>query len=1360
MARRCFILLLSLSMLVLPATSWADGIPILGRVLGADGEGLAKAEVHLEPIPSTYERAMLRHDGHAGAEPVAETRTAADGTFELTAPEAGMWKVVVASRGKLTMESRLVPLVRETVLPELKLEPKTELEVRVQSVEGEPLTAAVGVVTRRVRSAWRPQLRLAEAGADGKASLPVGRSELLQLEVLADGRPLVVSEPSAKRSVTVEVPAGVPATVRVIDAKKRPVADALAFQGSALLPLGVSDAEGLLTLALAAEEPLKLEVTTLERWHGTFDLRAGDAKTRDLRLEPPTLVRGRVLDLASRDAIGEALVWAVRGEYVVTDGQGAFELPIGIYESRWVQAAGGGYLKGFSELGKGADLDSIAIALTPAAALSGKVVDESGALLAGVRVELQPMPADRMSGASRRLAREGWRGRTSQRGVFRVAGLPADMAYRLTFRAEGYAPETLTVEPLSASERREELRVELRRGYLAFGYVVDEHEAPVAGARVSLRPPPPGGDLRSAMRMMRRPGSDSDLPTTATDAEGRFEIPDLAGGRYDLEVRAGGFAPAKIPGVQVVEDARVDLGTVVMVPGVALEGRVVDADGEGIEGAQVRLEQARGAFGRMTGQQPGSTSTDARGRFVISDLQPGQPVTVSAAREGYSSAVVSDIAPPLEEPLTVVLELAAQLSGRIFDGQGEPIQGARITAHPDFRAMAGRRTGMRVNDWASGETDAGGRYRLDSVEPGMLRVTAHAEGYKEKVREGLEAAAGGKLEVDFVLEVGAVVEGTVTTADGEPVIQATVRIAEPRGELAFSHQSSAHAQTDAEGRYRATGAVVGLATLTIYDGRQERLSKSVEIRPGTNVFDLVLERGFEITGQVVSPEGEPVGGAAVTVQANSRPGVGHFAFGQANATSGFDGSFTLTGIKPGNYTVGASFEGYGPAHSELLEVQADVSGLLLQLSTGATLKGQVIGLELDELSSLELIAFSAEGGLLRGHVDFEGTYRFENLASGEWYVQAKVTSSQRSSSLKVELPEGVPEVVKDIEFGSGFTLTGIVLDNGEPVAGASISASSTQAGSGHTMTGNDGRFRIENLQAGAYQVLAMVGMGFREAQMIELSGDHDMRIEVSTGNVRGVVHSADGEPLSGVVVVMKLEGDSDRSRQLNFGNHAQTDSQGSFSVLHVKQGTWRVTATKPGYAPAETLVVVGAEAAPAVEITLNPAEGVSFEFALESGAVLPTAQVAVLNASGRQLSTGSFPVVDGQLRVSIVPRGQWELVVQAGDSAATRVLVNAPGEQGRVVLPPGGALHIKVPELEDDLTPTRVRLTGPDGRPYVGLGYVLMLAAGEWMMAAGQSLVPQLTPGPWTFSIQHSDGRSWSGSANVVAGTVTEVTVP
>ena len=1320
----------------------AAGIPVSGRVRAGDEQVLSRTEVVLEPIRSAYDRVRLRLAGESGPEAADRGRLAGDGSFALTAPEIGMWTVVVSAPGRLPMEHHLVPLVDAVQLPDLDLPPAVELEVRVADAAGRPIAAAVaatsyGVSDPSEHGGWRPRPRLASAGADGVARLPAGRGEALRIEALAAGHPVAVADVAGDSYASLTLAAGVAGTVRVTDHRQRPLAGALAVQGSGFLPLGLSDAQGRLPLVLAATEPPPVRVWTSQGWNGSFeiDLGAAGATVRQLRLTPPTQLRGRVLEAGGRDPVADALVWAFPGEVAVTDARGGYELQLPGLERPELLAAASGYLRGGAALRRGV-ADGPTLFLTPAAAVSGGVVDADGEPVAEVAVTAVFAPGFGSAGPAPYNRRYRWQARTSRHGAFRVPGLLAAASYLLVFEKPGFAPGRLAVNALGRFEERSGLEVVLRRGRLGVGRVVDEAEQPVAGAGVTLRRP---AATQTVQQLWLTPRSE-------TDGEGRFQVPDLAAGRYDLEVAADGFAPARVPGLPVPEGAgELDFGTVVLVPGARLEGRVSDPHRAPIADAEIALH-LEGAMAPSSLR--GEATSDAEGNFTVTDLLPHQPVRLSVRAAGFGSAALSAVRPPTAEPIEIVLQPAGSIAGRVVDTAGRAIEAARLAAQPERPTPATSRSPTTAH------SDADGRFQLADLEPVAQRLEVSAPSYQRQVLWGLEVAAGGERHVEIVLEPGAVVEGRLTTEDDAPVAQASVGV-----EPARDPTAGVTATTDADGRYRLDGVALGPAAISVRYRERDCLRQQVEVEPGTNSVDLRLESGFEISGRVVDPENHPVAGARLWLRQTRH--VGRIYRQEPQAVSAADGSFTLADVAAGGYWLTAAQEGFVEAHSERFEVGGDVAGVELALSRGAMLTGEVLNLDFDEMGALAISAFN-ERSSRRARIDVSGRYAVDRLSPGVWKVRGDVAGAGRSGILRiVEVPEGVAEVHQDLDFGTGFTLSGVVVENGEPLAGAHVAAAST-AGLGETTTDAAGGFRIDRLQAGSYQLRVASSSATLHVQAFELASDHEMRIELATDGLTGIVLDAvSGEPLAGFRLSLeRLDAPAAASvyRQPSF-RWARSGSRGRFRVERLRPGSWRIVATGPGYAAAETTVAVTAGVPPSgvtpeVEIRMTPTEGVSFGAVAEGGAVAGVS-AAIVDPAGRAHYGGFHRVVDGRVSVTTVPPGRWELLLQAGESAVTRFAVTAPGDQGHVSLPLGGSLRFAVDELADVLA-ARLVLSGPDGKPFIH-PRALHLAPGERTLTQGRALLSHLAPGVWSYTVLHPDGRSWSGSATVTPGSTTEV---
>ena len=83
------------------------------------------------------------------------------------------------------------------------------------------------------------------------------------------------------------------------------------------------------------------------------------------------------------------------------------------------------------------------------------------------------------------------------------------------------------------------------------------------------------------------------------------------------------------------------------------------------------------------------------------------------------------------------------ITGRVTDSTGAVVPGATIVVI---------HTG--TNFTFNATTNKEGLYRVLSLNPGMYRITAEAQGFKKSVRDEVELRTGDTLAVDFVLQVG------------------------------------------------------------------------------------------------------------------------------------------------------------------------------------------------------------------------------------------------------------------------------------------------------------------------------------------------------------------------------------------------------------------------------------------------------------------------------------------------------------------------------------------------------------------------------------------------------------------------------
>jgi len=118
-----------------------------------------------------------------------------------------------------------------------------------------------------------------------------------------------------------------------------------------------------------------------------------------------------------------------------------------------------------------------------------------------------------------------------------------------------------------------------------------------------------------------------------TDAEGRFQLPNLASATYQIIFEAPGFTNLVKHGVSVTQGADQSLGDVRMSRGGSLRGTLRDPSGGTLAGGRVSLRPAQNG-GAMAVYD---TKSGADGTFSFSNVQPGTYI-LSGSRAGGGDA--------------------------------------------------------------------------------------------------------------------------------------------------------------------------------------------------------------------------------------------------------------------------------------------------------------------------------------------------------------------------------------------------------------------------------------------------------------------------------------------------------------------------------------------------------------------------------------------------------------------------------------------------------------------------------------------------------------------------------------------------
>jgi protocatechuate 3,4-dioxygenase beta subunit len=419
----------------------------------------------------------------------------------------------------------------------------------------------------------------------------------------------------------------------------------------------------------------------------------------------------------------------------------------------------------------------LAITLTPAGRLSGRVVDERG----------KPVPAVLLS-----LEGEGFDASASSDPEGRFA-FPVVPAGHPTVRAllRGYLPSFLGPLDVVAGRELSGLEIVLERGASIEGRVVAPDGSGAPGAQVST-------PLAAALLHHRR---DGEIRVEA-DADGRYLLSGLPPGPRSITADRRGFARA-VGSLDVRPGANhldLQLGE-----GFAVTGRVFGDDGEPLPGVEVALV-ARDAEATLR-----QAVSDESGAFGFAGVDAG-PYLLRAQKEGWAS--------PVPRPLEVAGAPVGDLEVRL--DRGGTVTGRILGLSP--AAMAGVDLSASGNgNVQQGQVDGLGEYRISGLAPGTWSISARA-GARHSATQITVPAAGAEVQLDLHLEGGLTLSGHLRRG-GRPVPGATL--------LAMGvdapDDASARAETDGEGAFRFAELPPGTYTLTALASGFS-LTRSVELR--------------------------------------------------------------------------------------------------------------------------------------------------------------------------------------------------------------------------------------------------------------------------------------------------------------------------------------------------------------------------------------------------------------------------------------------------------------------------------------------------------------------------------------------------
>lgn len=376
----------------------------------------------------------------------------------------------------------------------------------------------------------------------------------------------------------------------------------------------------------------------------------------------------------------------------------------------------------------------------------------------------------------------------------------------------------------------------------------------------------------------------------------------------------------------------------------------------------------------------------------------------------------------------------AKLTGKVIHAQnGQPLRKVNLTLV--------RTGGTQNRDPAATTSDPEGKFTFDRVVPGSYRLMAMRPGFVNAAYGSNSGIWGGggatitltekqEMDVEFKLVPQGVITGRVVDEDGEPLQNVQVMAMRATRMARRRPSPGGGGQTNDLGEFRlfslAAGRYYVMAqrprgmfgwggatnasrsggpemeyTATYFPGVFDPASASViEVKPGAEVSGIQIalrkSEAFRVKGRVLSAgTGEPRNMRVFLSKRNDSGGM--FWMGGSSAMVRPDGSFELSGVHAGSYTLHAArmdgrMQLTGRAN---LDVTADMTDVTVQLNEPIVITGtvRIEGQEKPDFKSGHLTLRPSEGmsygpGGADAAVKDDGTFKLENVGHDKYFVTA------------------------------------------------------------------------------------------------------------------------------------------------------------------------------------------------------------------------------------------------------------------------------------------------------------------------------------------------------------------------------------
>lgn len=626
-------------------------------------------------------------------------------------------------------------------------------------------------------------------------------------------------------------------------------------------------------------------------------------------------------------------------------------------------------------------------------ACTGKVVDEQGQPIAGVKISLHEMVYDEATYTYD--PKPLGEAQTAIDGAFSFDETIEDNQYRYGYviaEKEGLA---IGFDNWNMRDGDKELQIKLGPPKELAGIVVDENDKPVSDAEVAVMMLVLGeGRERKNLNSLVVPK----LLTTNTDATGKFVFTHIsAGAEAEFLVSKSGKATVstyKRTGepYQKLNFAEGQKDIKLVLPDEAkIEGLVVEkTTGKPVSGAKIRYEsgQEAGYF------RPKSLLSKEDGTFSIDSLTATQYILALVQSNKELPDWVADPVEVITETgktksdIKIELSKGGVLEVKVTDAvTKEPVEDARVSINSQ---SSNRSAYSRSNK------DGLARMRLMS---GDYQITyIYNQSYSRQRLQDTVTIEDGKTEhLEYELLGMPKITGVVLDDKGKPIEDVEMEVCPAGGRE--------ESVSDNEGKFEVIydlGSWPSGRTPTMFlVGRhyEQNLATAVQVDEDTREIEVKLEPAVIMTGQIVDPNDKGIADVEVRIMMHG-PQWGS-TIGRDPIMTDKEGKYKINALPPGRtFSIYARAEGYGESRGEEIITETAVNNRLdIGSLTLAVANLSISGIVVDEngkpVAGARIYCSGDNQPYRNSQTDVDGKFTIDKVCTGKIRVNANKSAASR-----------------------------------------------------------------------------------------------------------------------------------------------------------------------------------------------------------------------------------------------------------------------------------------------------------------------------------------------------------------------------